>query len=460
MAPVGVRGATVSLVATLAASGLVGCGGSSPSRKHVAAAQPGNQVAAVSGQPPATTTAPAQTTPAPTAGGMLELRQSLHHWLAEAGPNVGVYIFDLNDGKPVYALNDKVGRAPASVEKLYTTTAALTDLGPGERLTTEVLGTGSMGAHGVWHGDLYLRGGGDPTFGSAAFVKAWGGGEGSTVEELADQLVSKLKIRRVSGHVIADGTLFDARPGGPATGYKPDTPDFGGELGALTYNHGAVLKIGASPAVFAAQQLSADLRRAKVAARTLKVSGRAPAGAAVLATVRSPSISTLVRLMDVPSDDLYAEMLTEQLGSRLGRRGTIADGAQVIAQAIAQYGIHPRIVDGSGLSRSNRSSPYQVVKLLADLWHTPTGRVLVDALPVVGQSGTTKRIAAGTVAAGRCVAKTGTLNYVTNLAGYCSGASGQKLAFALFIDGPGNARALELIGRIVTDMVRLDVTRP
>jgi D-alanyl-D-alanine carboxypeptidase/D-alanyl-D-alanine-endopeptidase (penicillin-binding protein 4) len=164
--------------------------------------------------------------------------------------------------------------------------------------------------------------------------------------------------------------------------------------------------------------------------------------------------------MDVPSDDLFAELLTKQLGARSGGAGSTTAGAQVIARAVAADGIHPTVVDGSGLSRANRSSPFQVVRLLSRVWATPDGDVLRAALPVVGETGTVRRIARGTPAQGRCVAKTGTLDYVTNLAGYCASAGQQKLAFALFIDGPPNTRALALFDRIVADMVRLDATRP
>ncbi len=40
-------------------------------------------------------------------------------------------------------------------------------LAPTPRLRTSVLGVGSLSTKGVWNGTLYLRGGGDPTFGSA-----------------------------------------------------------------------------------------------------------------------------------------------------------------------------------------------------------------------------------------------------------------------------------------------------
>jgi serine-type D-Ala-D-Ala carboxypeptidase/endopeptidase (penicillin-binding protein 4) len=158
--------------------------------------------------------------------------------------------------------------------------------------------------------------------------------------------------------------------------------------------------------------------------------------------------------MNVPSDDLFAELLTKQLGSRLARRGTIAAGARVISRQIGIYGIHPRIVDGSGLSRSDRSSPQQVVTLLREVWHTPEGHVLSASLPVVGVNGTTRRIGTHTAAQGHCIAKTGTLNYVTNLAGYCRSRRGHMLTFALFLDGPTNEQALPILSHMVAAIAK------
>jgi D-alanyl-D-alanine carboxypeptidase/D-alanyl-D-alanine-endopeptidase (penicillin-binding protein 4) len=72
----------------------------------------------------------------------------------------------------------------------------------------------------------------------------------------------------------------------------------------------------------------------------------------------------------------------------------------------------------------------------------------------VGVSGTVRTIATGTAAQGRCIAKTGTLNNVTNLAGYCRSRGHHRLAFALLIDGPSNSDALVLLGRMVAAIAR------
>jgi D-alanyl-D-alanine carboxypeptidase len=59
-----------------------------------------------------------------------------------------------------------------------------------------------------------------------------------------------------------------------------------------------------------------------------------------------------------------------------------------------------------------------------------------------------------TAAQGHCVAKTGTLNFVTNLAGYCHVLGGHTLAFALFLDGPSNETSIQLLTRMVGAIAR------
>jgi D-alanyl-D-alanine carboxypeptidase/D-alanyl-D-alanine-endopeptidase (penicillin-binding protein 4) len=95
------------------------------------------------------------------------------------------------------------------------------------------------------------------------------------------------------------------------------------------------------------------------------------------------------------------------------------------------------------------------VELLKALDGTEVGRELDATLPVVGVDGTAKTIAQGTAAQGRCIVKTGTLDYVTNLAGYCHSRSGRELAFVLFIDGPSNSNAFELEGEMISAIARL-----
>src|SRR5579863_6253882 len=106
-----------------------------------------------------------------------------------AGGRDSALVVDTNSGQVLFSVNPLVGRLPASVEKLYTTTAALLDFGSDATFQTSVLGTGTLARHGAWHGTLYLRGGGDPTFGSQSFDDLnYGQGIGATVQQLATQI--------------------------------------------------------------------------------------------------------------------------------------------------------------------------------------------------------------------------------------------------------------------------------
>jgi D-alanyl-D-alanine carboxypeptidase/D-alanyl-D-alanine-endopeptidase (penicillin-binding protein 4) len=432
------------VVGALVAIVLAGCGGSSPRSQHAGTPTPD--------VPPPTTTAPVARPPAPAGPAQLALDHGLTALLRTAGPNVGAVVYDITAGKQLFAINPNVRRPPASVEKLYTTIAVLALTGPSARIHTSLFGTGHLGPGGVWHGNLYLRGGGDPSLGDGGFNRIWEQGYGPTANQLVAQLQTH-GIRQVTGLVIGDASLFDALRGGPNTGGAPDIPDLGGQLAALTYDHGATMR-RLSPGAFAAKELVLTMAGAHIHARAASFTARTPRGAHELAVVTSPPISVLLKLMDVPSDDFFAEMLTKLLGAHYGNGGTTNAGADVISTAIAGYGVHPKVVDGSGLSRSDASSPLEVVDLLRSVYSTPAGRILRDSLPVMGVTGTTRNIGVATAARGRCVAKTGTLNYVTNLAGYCRATGGHTLAFAIFLDGPANWTSIQLLTRMVGPIAR------
>jgi D-alanyl-D-alanine carboxypeptidase/D-alanyl-D-alanine-endopeptidase (penicillin-binding protein 4) len=395
----------------------------------------------------------AMTGTASAATSLTRLRSALTAALRDQGDQVGLLVEDIPGGTVLYSRKATVARPPASVEKLYTTAAAINLLGPHDRFPTEVAGTGELGRGGVWHGNLYLRGGGDPTFGDGTWNREYEGGHGPTATELVAQL-QKAGIRRVTGHLFADESLFDSDRGGPLTDNRADIPDYGGEMSALVYDHGMSAR-GMSPAVFAAHELALTMRLTGMRVRASMQTRRTPTTAVQLARVESPPLSVLLRLMDVPSDDLIADMLVKQLGAQLYGAGTLSAGAIEVSQSIASsYGLDPVILDGSGLDRADRSSPYDIVSLLRQLWQTPTGLLLHASLPVVGEQGTVEDLGLHSPARGRCVAKTGTLNNVTNLAGYCDTESGTTVAFALMIDGPSNYAAIPALSRVVASIAR------
>jgi D-alanyl-D-alanine carboxypeptidase/D-alanyl-D-alanine-endopeptidase (penicillin-binding protein 4) len=364
------------------------------------------------------------------------LQGHLDHELALAGSLSGAYVYDLSTAQPLFSMRAEDERPPASVEKLYTATTALERLGPAARLETTVLGVGRLAPGGIWEGSLYLRGGGDPTFGTSAFIASHYGGLGTSVATLVAQLVRVEGIHSVTGGIEGDESYFDSLRGEPSSGYRPD-PFLEGTLSALAFDRGASGSFGGShaPAAYAAHELLLALKSAGVAVRGHSGAATAPAGATRLAVAQSPTIAQLLGLTLPPSDNFFAETLLKDLGARFAGAGTTAAGARVVRETLAGLGLHPHVVDGSGLSRADETSPLQVVTLLKALAPTTLGTTLRGDMAVAGHSGTLSERMRGTAAAGRCQGKTGTLTGVSNLAGYCQDAAGQYLAFAFFTDG-------------------------
>jgi D-alanyl-D-alanine carboxypeptidase/D-alanyl-D-alanine-endopeptidase (penicillin-binding protein 4) len=371
------------------------------------------------------------------AGGLPGLQADLGNQLSLAGPADGAYVYDLTAKQPLFSERATTMRPPASVEKLYTATTALARMGATARLSTTVLGTGKLAADGVWEGNLYLRGGGDPTFGSSSFIDSHYDGVGASVSTLVSQLVHTDGIRRITGSVYGDESYFDSLRGEPSSDYAPD-PFLEGTLSGLAFNRGAT---GAergphAPAAYAARELWDALKGEGVAIHGASGAASTPAGTSQLAQVSSPTVDQLLGLMLPPSDNFFAETLVKDLGALYGGAGTTSAGASVVRETVGSLlDIHPQVVDGSGLSEADKTSPYQVTDLLVELASTSIGPVLRASLAVAGHTGTLAERMRDTGASGRCEGKTGTLTGVSNLVGYCTAADGHTLAFAIFTDG-------------------------
>jgi D-alanyl-D-alanine carboxypeptidase/D-alanyl-D-alanine-endopeptidase (penicillin-binding protein 4) len=348
------------------------------------------------------------------------LRASLSRDMRRAGPFAGAYVRDLDTGTDLYARKADVARPPASVEKLYTTSTALLHFGPDARLHTSVLATGALDAQGVWRGDLYLRGGGDPTLGEPQIVA------------LAQALSTQFGIIRVDGSVLGDESVFDSLRGSAHTGFAFDR-DMGGVLSGVAVARG-FSRNGAGPATDAALRLAKALRADGVPVDGPSGAGTAPAEARELTGVDSPPMADLIRLTNVPSDNFDAEMLLKGIGAHFGGAGTTSAGVAVVRAQLATLGIQPRIVDGSGLSRADRTTPRQVVRLIELMDGQPLGPTFESSLPVAGRTGTLRKRMRGTIAQDRCHAKTGTLLAVSALAGYCDTTGGHRVAFAILMD--------------------------
>jgi serine-type D-Ala-D-Ala carboxypeptidase/endopeptidase (penicillin-binding protein 4) len=377
------------------------------------------------------------------AGGPAATRGALAAQLRFAGGGSGAVAMDLDSGRTIYASRADTPRTPASVEKLYTTSTALTLYGPEGHLETRALGDVGVDPGGVLIGNLYLRGGGDPYFADRQAA------------ELADRLVLDTGLREITGRVIGDESAFDSLRGPPSEGYR--TSNWVGPLSALTFNRG---RSGSRPywqkrpPLYAARAFERALKRRHVVIGGAARTGRAQAGALPLAEQRSATMAEIARLTNRPSDNFNAETLIKALGEKFGAGGTTRAGAAVVRRTMTGFGLRPRVADGSGLSRSNRTTPRQVVRLLQQMAGDEAGPAFETSLAIAGRNGTLEHRMRRSVARDRCHAKTGTLNHVSALAGYCQTTAGARVAFAFLMNGVNVYAAHTLQDRMASVLAR------
>jgi serine-type D-Ala-D-Ala carboxypeptidase/endopeptidase (penicillin-binding protein 4) len=359
-----------------------------------------------------------------------DLGTRLDRDLRKAGPETGAYVKDLTSGRVLFAKRTSTRRVMMSNTKLFTTGAALKAFGPRRRFATTALGGAPIGPDGVLGGDLYVRGGGDPAFGTGA----------------ATDLVAKLQaagLKRVTGGVVGDGSLFDSELGPPAWQFN-DTPP--GPVGALQFNRG-IAAIGIAgpiftddPAALAAAGVRTALLAAGIAVDGQPRSGRTPKAAESIAAVHSPTLAELVALTNKPSDNLYAETIAKLLGRRTSGQGTRKAGVKAALRFGRRLGVRAEIHTGSGAFPYPRAAPRQLVKLLVKLRGLKVFPALWGSLPIAGRDGTLAERMKAPPAQGRCRAKTGSnfsdrqAEQASVLSGYCRTRSGNLVVFSLMMN--------------------------
>ncbi len=328
---------------------------------------------------------------------------------------------DLRTGAVVYSRNPALALVPASNQKLPVAYAALAQLGPGYRFHTEIVGAGTL-VGDVWHGDLWLRGYGDPTLepedlaALATEIAAWG-------------------IRRVDGAVVADESWFDTVRVGP--GWKPrfyiqESPP----LSALVVDRGRYRgRTAPNPALAAASLLREALESVGVAVAERTRAGVLTMTGLPLARDVSEPLADIVRFMGRESDNYTAEMLVKQLGAVYAGQGSTAAGVRVMRAALVAAEIPlagVRLADGSGLSSLDRLTATAVVALLeAGLAQGDLRDAFLQSLAVAGVDGTLEDRLGSRPARGQVIAKTGT----TMIASALSGFVRDRYAFSVLQNG-------------------------
>ena len=371
------------------------------------------------------------------------LQTRLARQLNAAGPATGAHVLDLTGGRVLFSTKAGTRRVMMSNTKLFTTSAALELLGPRKRFETAALATAAIAADGTLNGDLHLRGGGDPTFGDAATVAASFGGQGATVESLVERLRAA-GLRSVTGRVVGDASLFDSEQGPPAWQVNDSPP---GPVSALQFNRGILgphpflpFDYAPDPAAFAAEGLRKALVAGGVTVGGPAAVGPTPQSAVELASVQSPPLSVIVRLINKPSDNLLAETLAKHLGLKASGQGTRKAGVGAALRFGRRFGVRAEIHTGSGAFPFPRAAPRQLVKLLVALRKLRTFGALEASLPIAGRDGTLADRMRKAPARGRCRAKTDSnfsdvvREQASVLSGYCRTRPGRLVAFSIMMN--------------------------
>lgn len=403
---------------------------------------------------------------------------------ARLGGSVGFLAVDAATGRVLEARAPEVPLPPASTAKVITALFALDRLGPAFRFVTRLVATGPV-AGGIVQGDLVLVGGGDPTLST------------DTLAAMAQALAAR-GVRGVTGRFLTDDTALPH-----LDRIDPDQPDHVGynpALSGLNLNFNRVYfewrrgTKGWDVSMDARSELyvpKVGMARMKVVNREGPLYTFAETGGVESWTVASAALSkgggrwlpvrqpgayagdvlrTLARaqgitlpepqpgtgqglaLIEQSSEPLPA-VLTDMLrfstnltaevtGLTASGAGTLAASGGVMGDwARARYGRAGTHVDHSGLEADSRVAPADMVAALIGARTGPL-RGYMKEFPLRDAEGREVKETPVQVAA-----KTGTLNFVSCLAGYVTPPGGRDIAFAIFAADPARRDAVPLADR-------------
>jgi D-alanyl-D-alanine carboxypeptidase/D-alanyl-D-alanine-endopeptidase (penicillin-binding protein 4) len=399
---------------------------------------------------------------------------------------------------------------PASVMKLFTTSAALDLLGPATTWRTEFRAL-TLPVNGVLDGPLYLKGSGDPELNMEQF---W-----LLLREL------RLKgVRDIRGNLLLDRNLFDLPPHDPAAFDGQPLRPYNAGADALLINFNA-LNLGLVPnetnkridVLLETPDAKLRIRNhllptpgecgdwrqkigIKVEGSTLELSGsypqscgerqldispltpdaqveglfralwselggtlsgkvgrgEAPAGSLAIAAHDSPPLAEAVRDTNKFSNNVMARQLFLALSAG-APPASYEKSAARLHEWLTGKGIDaPELIieNGAGLTRNDRVSANTLAALLRTVWKSPIMPELVSSLPILGEDGTMKKRgngkgAAGTNAKGRGHLKTGYIEGVRALAGYLLDLKGERWLLVAMVNHPNAVRAKEGLDLLV-----------
>ncbi len=324
---------------------------------------------------------------------------------------VGLYVYDLTADTLVFAYHEKQCMRPASNEKLVTAITALHTLGT-DYLYRTTLYADTAVVDSTLQGNLYVRAGYDPLI------------DAEDLRAFTDSLKAK-GIYRITGELRTDLSFKDSKRLGWGWCWDDDEVP----LTPLLYRNRDTFNEAFRNAV----------RHAGIEWSGSVTEGSVPASAQSVC-MRTHNIDQLLLPMMKNSNNSMAESLFYQIGAKNNSQpATRKRAAQQVNALISSIGLQPdhyQIADGSGLSLYNYLTPELLGRLLRFAYsHETIYRHLLPSLPVAGEDGTLRKRMHGTKAKGNVKAKTGTVEGVSTLSGYCTARNGNTLCFSIMNNG-------------------------
>ena len=322
----------------------------------------------------------------------------------------GIYVFDLESGKVLGQHNADTPLTPASVMKCVTTASLLDAVGQDWVYETPVTATGPI-RNGVLEGDIVVQGSADPSVNSRHDCDS---------PDLVREIVKSLRdagVDTIRGRILVDESAF-AGPAVNATWMRSDlSQDYGTGTHGFNFEDNArgSRSVNDPKQVFI-QRLRDLLGRNHIA--VMDVQDLKARDGRLLGVHRSAPVRDIMRSCMMRSDNQFAESMLRTYSRQRGGDGSVQDGADAEVsfwkrRRLPVEGV--RIVDGSGLSRTNRLTPVFLGKLLAKMATNP---YYASFFPLAGYEGTLRRFGAGSRLEGYAALKTGSMRGIQSYAGY------------------------------------------
>lgn len=350
----------------------------------------------------------------------------------------GILIYNPLNQDTIFSINELRPMTPASLTKLFTTSTALGIMGEGHQFSTKIFSDDANISDKVINGNLYIKGYGNSTF------------TDFDLQEMVNELSNK-GIKKITGNIIGDDTFLDniytREDWIEGEGSNIKLPPISALV--LDRNKTTVRKkirrrfryiteMAKDPSIFVASRLLQKLKENSIEVEGVVQKGSTPDKVIIIAQ-RSVALTELISLINKNSDNFLAECLFKILGAEsTGKQGNSFYSQQSIQQFIKENNVYSsgtEIVDGSGISRSDKATPLAIngvlEKMYFDLNHFES---FYNSLSIAGVDGTLRGRLIGTSAEENFRGKTGTLNGVSGLAGYLTNSDGEDYIVTIMFE--------------------------